>query len=311
MAEQIDESFQKIPIIRTLAKFSNRLKLPRLDGLTLYDLLKIYILGIIKGTFSTRAGSIAFSFFMAIFPFLLFVLNLIPFVWFIDDFQQELLNYFEELLPPQTSGLFEDIFYDIANNPRAGLLSFVFLLSIFLMSNGVNAIFTGFEFSYHTKVNRTIIRQYIVAVGIAIVVAFLLLIAVIATVYFTYLIDQFQSLGVVGDSLLLAKYGRFAILIFILILGISILYYFGTKEGRKSRFFSPGAFFTTILIILTTYLFSIYVENFSAYNQLYGSIGALLILMLYIWLNSNILLLGFELNGTIYHLKKHNKNKLL
>ena len=291
-----------------MAKFTNRLKLPRLDGLTLYDLLKIYTLGIIKGTFSTRAGSIAFSFFMAIFPFLLFVLNLIPFVWFIDDFQQELLNYFEELLPPQTSGLFEDIFYDIANNPRAGLLSFVFLLSIFLMSNGVNAIFTGFEFSYHTKVNRTIIRQYIVAVGIAIVVAFLLLLAVIATVYFTFLIDQFQSLGVVGDSLWLAKYGRFAILIFILILGISILYYFGTKEGRKSRFFSPGAFFTTILIILTTYLFSIYVENFSAYNKLYGSIGALLILMLYIWLNSNILLLGFELNGTIYHLKKHNKN---
>lgn len=308
MAEQIDESLAKTPIIRTLAKFTNRLKLPRLDGLTLYDLLKIYTLGIIKGTFSTRAGSIAFSFFMAIFPFLLFVLNLIPFVWFIDDFQQELLNYFEELLPPQTSGLFEDIFYDIANNPRAGLLSFVFLLSIFLMSNGVNAIFTGFEFSYHTKVNRTIIRQYIVAVGIAIVVAFLLLLAVIATVYFTFLIDQFQSLGVVGDSLWLAKYGRFAILIFILILGISILYYFGTKEGRKSRFFSPGAFFTTILIILTTYLFSIYVENFSAYNKLYGSIGALLILMLYIWLNSNILLLGFELNGTIYHLKKHNKN---
>ena len=308
MAEQIDESLAKIPIIRTLAKFTNRLKLPRLDGLTLYDLLKIYTLGIIKGTFSTRAGSIAFSFFMAIFPFLLFVLNLIPFVWFIDDFQQELLNYFEELLPPQTSGLFEDIFYDIANNPRAGLLSFVFLLSIFLMSNGVNAIFTGFEFSYHTKVNRTIIRQYIVAVGIAIVVAFLLLLAVIATVYFTFLIDQFQSLGVVGDSLWLAKYGRFAIFIFIFILGISIFYYFGTKEGRKSRFFSPGAFFTTILIILTTYLFSIYVENFSAYNKLYGSIGALLILMLYIWLNSNILLLGFELNGTIYHLKKHNKN---
>ncbi|MFN2261556.1 MAG: YihY/virulence factor BrkB family protein [Psychroflexus sp.] len=309
MAEQIDETLEKIPIIRTLAKFTNRLKLPRLDGLTLYDLLKIYTLGIIKGTFSTRAGSIAFSFFMAIFPFLLFVLNLIPFVWFIDDFQQELLNYFEELLPPQTSGLFEDIFYDIANNPRAGLLSFVFLLSIFLMSNGVNAIFTGFEFSYHTKVNRTIIRQYTIAVGIAIVVAFLLLLAVIATVYFTFLIDQFQSLGVVGDSLWLAKYGRFAILIFILILGISILYYFGTREGRKTRFFSPGAFFTTILIILTTYLFSIYVENFSAYNKLYGSIGALLILMLYIWLNSNILLLGFELNGTIYHLKKHNKNK--
>jgi len=116
------------------------------------------------------------------------------------------------------------------------------------MSNGVNAIFTGFEFSYHTRFNRTIIRQYMVAVGVALIVAILLLIAVIATVYLTFVIDQFKSLGVVGDSLLLAKYGRFAILVLVLILGISTLYYFGTKEGRKTRFFSLGTFFTTILI---------------------------------------------------------------
>lgn len=308
MAEEISDTLKKIPVISRIAYGMNKMKLPGFDGFTLYDLLSLYTVGIIKGTFSTRAGSIAFSFFMAIFPFLLFVLNLIPFVWFIDDFQQELLNYLEELLPPQTAGLFQDIFYDIANNPRAGLLSFVFLLSIFLMSNGVNAIFTGFEFSYHTKINRSILRQYMVAVGVAIIVAFLLLIAVIATIYFSFVIDQFKSIGVVGDSLWLAKYGRFAILILVLVLGISTLYYFGTKEGRQTRFFSPGSFFTTILIILTTYLFSIYVENFSAYNKLYGSIGALLILMLYIWLNSNILLLGFELNGSLYNLRQKCKN---
>jgi membrane protein len=307
MAVEISDSLKKIPVICSIAYRMNETKLPGFEGFTLYDLFSLYIIGILKGTFSTRAGSIAFSFFMAIFPFLLFILNLIPFVWFIDNFQQELLNYLEELLPPQTAGLFQDIFYDIANNPRAGLLSFVFLLSIFLMSNGVNAIFTGFEFSYHTRFNRTIIRQYMVAVGVALIVAILLLIAVIATVYLTFVIDQFKSLGVVGDSLLFAKYGRFAILVLVLILGISTLYYFGTKEGRKTRFFSLGTFFTTILIILTTYLFSIYVENFSAYNKLYGSIGALLILMLYIWLNSNILLLGFELNGSLYNLKRKSK----
>ncbi|SDG54438.1 YihY/virulence factor BrkB family protein [Psychroflexus sediminis] len=307
MAAEISDTLKKIPIISRLAYWANQKNLPGREGFTLYDLFSLYTLGILKGTFSTRASAIAFSFFMAIFPFLLFILNLIPFVWFIDDFQQELLNYLEDLLPPQTSGMFQDIFYDIANNPRAGLLSFVFLLSIFLMSNGVNAIFTSFEFSYHTQINRPIIRQYFVAVGVAIIVAVLLLIAVIATVYFSFLIDQFKSIGVVGDSLLLAKYGRFAILILVLVLGISTLYYFGTKEGKKTRFFSLGSFFTTILIILTTYLFSIYVENFSAYNKLYGSIGALLILMLYIWLNSNILLLGFELNGSLYNLKQKSQ----
>lgn len=288
--------------ITRLALLLHRAKLPKLDGLSLYDILKLYVVGILKGAFSTRASSIAFSFFMAIFPFLLFILNLIPFVWFIDDFQAELLSFIENILPPQTGGFFQEIFYDIANNPRAGLLSFVFLLSIFLMSNGVNAIFTSFEFSYHTKLNRNIVRQYIVAIGVAIIIALLILFTVIATIYLTYLINEFKY-SVLGDSIIYAKIGRYLIFISMLFIGISTLYHFGTKEGRQSSFFSIGAIFTTFLIILTTFLFSTYVENFSSYNKLYGSIGALLILMLYIWLNANILLLGFELNGTIYRLR--------
>jgi membrane protein len=191
MSDQFDKTIIKIPVLRHLVVWSRNLKLPGTDGLSFYRLLKIYVFGIIKGTFSTRASSIAFSFFIAIFPFLLFVLNLIPFVTFIEDFQEELLLLIIDLLPPQTSDFFNEIFYDIANNPRAGLLSFVFILSIFLMSNGVNAILTSFEFSYHTKVNRSIIRQYFVAMLVALIIAILLLITVVATIYLTYLIEDF------------------------------------------------------------------------------------------------------------------------
>jgi len=88
---------------------------------------------------------------------------------------------------------------------------------------------------------------------------------------------------------------------------ISILYYFGTIEGKLTNFFSPGALMTLLLFLLTTYFFGIYVDNFSNYNQLYGSIGALLIFMLYSWINSIILLLGFELNAAISRLKQENK----
>ncbi|NNK73993.1 MAG: ribonuclease BN, partial [Flavobacteriaceae bacterium] len=98
----------------------------------------------------------------------------------------------------------------------------------------------------------------------------------------------------------LGKYGFFVIMIY---LATATLYYFGTKEGRHSRFFSIGALLTTLLIILTSYLFGIYIENFSKFNELYGSIGALLILLFYLWLNSNILLLGFELNVSLYKLR--------
>ncbi len=278
--------------------------LPGMEGLTLYDLLIIFYAGLVKGTFSTRASGISFSFFMALFPFLLFMLNLIPFITFIDDFQIQFLDFIDSLLPPETTGFFNDIFYDIAARKRGGLLSFVFLLSIFLMANGVNAIFTGFEFSYHTKKNRTIVRQYIIALGVSLILAVLLLVTVVVTVYLTYIMEDLKSVGMVTNEVLWADIGRYLTFVVMIYLVVATLYYFGTKEGRLSRFFSVGAFFSTILILLTTFLFGLYIENFSAYNELYGSIGALLILMVYIWINSNILLLGFELNASLIKLKR-------
>lgn len=147
-----------------------------------------------------------------------------------------------------------------------------------------------------------------VAVGVAFIIAILLLLSVSVTIYFTYLIEELKDMGLVGDAILWAQIGRYVILLIMLFIGISILYYFGTKEAKKSKFFSVGSVFTTLLIIITTYLFSFYIENFSSYNKLYGSIGALLVLMIYIWINSNIFLLGFELNASIQKLRKRNKN---
>lgn len=283
---------------------TRRIILPGMDGLTAFDLWEIYSGGIIQGTFSTRASAIAYSFFMAIFPFLIFILNLIPYITFIDDFQIEFLVFMNSLLPPTTYDLFEDIFLDIAGTPRGGLLSFAFLLSIFLMTNGVNAIFTGFEFSYHTHKNRSIVRQYMVAVGVSIVMALLLLLTVVVAVYLAYAVDDLSKLGLLFEKNFASQLLQYIILIILIYIAVATLYYFGTKEGRLARFFSVGALFTTVLIMVTTYLFGLYINNFSSYNELYGSIGALLVLMVYIWLNSNILLLGFELNASLTKMKR-------
>ena len=261
MSEEVEKELKKIPGLSWLIKQAKKIILPGLEGLSLYDLWEIYSVGIIKGTFSTRAGSIAFSFFMAIFPFLLFILNLIPYVWFIDDFQLEVLAFMDTLLPPPTSEFFNEIFADIVNNPRGGLLSITFILSIFLMTNGINAIFTGFEFSYHTTINRSIIRQYLVALGTSIIIALMLLLSVIAFVYLTYIIEDLKAIGIFSDNLYWAQIGRYLVFVLLIYNAVATLYYFGTKEGRNSRYFSVGAFFTTLLIMLTTFLFSIYIEN--------------------------------------------------
>ncbi len=303
MSKSVEDILVKIPILRQVIFLFKKIKVPGFKGLSLFDLVKTYLIGIIEGTFSPRAGSIAFSFFMALFPFILFLLNLIP---YLPIEHEDLFSFIESILPAQTTEFFLPIIQDIAENPRGGLLSVVFLLAIFLMSNGINAIFSGFEYSYHVTINRTVIKQYFVALLVSIFLALLLLFSIFLIVYSEYLIATLQSEEIISNNIHWVTTIRYVIFVVLVYLVIAILYYFGVKQGRTIRFFSLGALVTTLLFMATTYFFGIYINNFSNYNELYGSIGALLILMLYIWINSNILLLGFELNATLKSLKGKN-----
>ncbi len=308
MTKSIEESLSKIPVINSIVEYTKKINLPGIEGFTLYDLMETYIVGIAKGTFSSRAGAIAFSFFMALFPFILFVLNLIPYVR-IENFQQEFLMLIDEMLPPQTAEFFNPIMLDIAANPRGSLLSFTLILAIFLMSNGVNAIFSGFEYSFYVRKKRSVIRQYVIAILVSIFLALVLFVSVIGLLIGQYLILNLNEDARLLDNIAWISIMRYISFVVLIYITIATLYYFGTKESRSYRFFSLGAIITTVLFMLTTYLFGVYIENFSAYNELYGSIGALLVMMLYIWINSNLLLLGFEINVTIHRLKNRRKYK--
>ena len=311
MTKPIEDKLEKIPVINLIVRFLKRIKLPGFEGLSIYDLLELYIVGIVNGALTTRASAIAFSFFTAIFPFLLFVIILMPYIP-IEGFETEFLDFLNSFLPPQTSDFFfSNIFENISGSGGAGLISTIFLLSMILMANGVNAVFSGFEYSYHEQLTRNVVQQYLYAFGVSLILVFLVLLTVAFFGYFQIYIIQPIYEGLTGQDALktdsglgwivFAKYLFFVIMVYI---ATATLYYFGTKEGRHTRFFSIGALLTTLLIMLTSYLFGVYIENFSQYNKLYGSIGALLILLLYLWLNANILLLGYELNATLRRLRK-------
>ncbi len=297
-----------VPLWAFFVNLSKRIVIPGFKGLSLHDLLTIYINGIIEGTFSSRASSVAYSFFVALFPFLLFILNLIPYIP-VEGFQTRFLIFIESLLPAQTSDLFYPVIADIAVNPRGGLLSFVIILSVFLAANGVNSIFSAFEYSVHVTINRTFFRQYFAALGVSIVLALLLLVTVGVILYGEYAINTFKGYDYISNDLFWIKTLQITVFISMIYLAVATLYYFGTKEGRSSRFFSPGALVTTLLFLLTTYFFGVYINNFSTYNELYGSLGAILIMMFYIWINSNLLLLGFELNVSLQRLKDKMNNE--
>ena len=315
MTKHIEDKLLKIPVLNILVKLGMKIKIPGLRGMSLYDLLEMYIIGIVKGALTSRAGAIAFSFFMALFPFLLFILTLLPiFASRIDGFEAGFREALQQILPPTTSEsvnlIIDEIAGDILDNQYSGLLSFGFVTSIFLMTNGVNAIFGGFEYSYHVKITRNIIKQYFVALSVSIVLSFLLLITVATMIYFEIGIRDLKDSGWVDNDVFWIKVGRILFFTLMIYTAVSILYNYGTKGIRNRHYFSVGAVLTTLLTVLMFYLFGVYVERFAQYNQLYGSIGTLLILMLFIWLNSVILLLGFELNASMNRLKlKYHKSK--
>lgn len=305
MSEEIEKKIEKIPVVRNLKNFAKKIKLPWLEGLSLYDLLEIYIVGIVEGAISYRAGAIAFSFFMALFPFALFILNLIPYIP-IEGFQQDFLKFLEESVPPNTYEAIASIINDILNNSYKGLLSSGFLLSIFLMANGLNAILGGFENSHHVILKRGFLSQYAVALGMSVILSLLLIVTVATTVIFEVFIQSIKLDNVFNNNIKFIEIGRYGFLMLMILITSSILLKFGTRETSNNSFISIGSVFTTVLIILSSYFFGIWVVKFSKYNELYGSIGTLLIMMFYIWLNCMILLLGFELNASINRLKRRN-----
>jgi membrane protein len=304
MSEEIENKLNKIPVIKQLVVFTKAIKLKTLEGLSLYDILEMYVLGIFKGAFSYRASAIAFSFFMALFPFAVFILNLIPFIP-LENFQADFLEFVEEGVPPNTYDAIEMILKDIMGTSHQGLLSSGFILSILLMTNGINAILGGFEMSEHITITRGFFRQYFISLAISLILSLILIVTVAAIVIAEVMIQKINIHGYVADVSVI-EWSRYGFIILMILVTTSVLYKFGAKETSKISFISYGAVFTTILIILSSYIFGVYVEKFARYNELYGSIGTLLVLMFYILINCMVLLLGFELNATISKLKRKN-----
>jgi membrane protein len=224
----------------------------------------------------------------------------------VPGLREDFLQFVSENVPPNTYEAIKDILDDIMKNSYSSLLSMGILFAILLMSNGMNAILSGFQSSLHITVKRTYFRQYALAIGLSLLLSVILIVTVVAIVVLEVVIQKLKASGFLTDDVYLLIIGRYIFLAFMVLTITSLLFKFAAKETREAAFFSYGSVFTTVLFVLTSYLFGIYVVRFAKYNQLYGSIGTLLVLMLYIWINCFILLLGFELNALIHKLKRKN-----
>jgi membrane protein len=249
-----------------------------------------------------RASSLAFSFFLALFPSIIFLFTLIPYIH-IEGFQEELFKLLQSLLPQDAFKAAEGTILDIINKPRGGLLSFGFISALYFSTNGFNAMINAFNETYHSIETRHPLWQRLISLMMVIVTVILLTIAVVLIILseigLHFLLEDQSSLYYL---LLIGKWLILLILCFCL---ISFNYYIGPKRKKGWKFFSAGSIMATILAALASIGFAYYVNNFGAYNTLYGSIGTLIVILLWIYINSLILLLGFDLNASIHSAKTH------
>lgn len=301
----LKEYIKKIPFVNVFVNFLKSIKPAIFHEMSLYDVIKLYLESIANGAVTQRASAIAFSFFMALFPFALFLFNLIPYIP-LDNFQDDFLVFVSQNVPPNTYDAIANIINDILNNSHKGLLSTGILLSIYLMSNGINALLDGFEMSSHISIKRGYFRQYTVAIGLSLLIAFLLIFTVATIVVFEIFIQKIENQVGLSTNATVLQICRYVFVGMMVLTITSLLYKLGTKETKQVSFFSYGSIFTTLLFALSSYVFGIYVERFARYNELYGSIGTLLVMMFYVWINCILLLIGFELNAFIYKMKKKN-----
>ncbi len=302
-------TLRKLKVVLTI--WAMRRKLPLFEGLSLYDVSVFFFRGIAEGRITNRAASVAFSFFLALFPGILFLFSLIPF-FPIADLEQEVFYTFQRILPPDTYDATRTTIDDILYNKRSDLLSFGALLTLIFATNGVNAIISNFNHSYHQLQSRNFWKQQLVSVILTLVLSILFLFGLTLILFSSDVLNAILKFFYLDEiSPILIESSRAILMVCTVLIAIALLYNFGPSKRREWRFISPGSILATLLIIASSAGFSFYVSNFGQYNKLYGSIGTLIVILLWIYINALVLIIGFELNASIATVKYSNRQKEL
>jgi membrane protein len=281
-------------------RLAKKTVLPGFDGLNLYEISAFFLKGVQNGTLTTRASAIAYNFFLAVFPAIIVLFTMIPYIP-IDNFQQVLMTTLQDLMPANVYSAVHSSIQEIVMRKRNDLLSFGFVLSFFFATGGIAALINSFNASYHNRENRSWINRQLVSIVLILIFCVLLSIAVVLIIFSGIVINFLENKEILTNKFIIALLlnGKWLIVLVFTFFSISFLYYLAPAKRSEYKFLSPGSLLSSFFIILTSVGFSAYINNFGQYNKFYGSIGTLIAFLIWLFVNSLVLLIGFELNMSI------------
>ena len=308
---QLERRFLTSAPVKFVIRKSKKIYLPGFQGIPLFDVTRFFILQALKTGFTERASAIAFNFTMTIPPVVIFLFTLIPHLPISDEFIEQLFSLIRDVMPGEkNNGGLIKFLSDILSKPRTGLLSTGFLLAMFFSSNAVMGIMRSFDKNYIGFKKRAGYHERVVALRLTFILFILFFLTLLALIMQGSVL---RWLGVTSKLLIwVVDNFKWILIVLLFFLSISFIYRYAPAVHKRWRLINPGSILATFLMIVFTAGFSYWVSNFSSYNELYGSISTVLILMLLIYFNSLVLLIGFELNVSInslkYEVDERNKN---
>lgn len=279
----------------------------------LYDLGRIFLIQLQKDDILERAGSMAFSYTIALFPMILFLLNLIPYLQDIFPYitTQNILTFIQEILPEEIYSQSEATIMDIVSKPRQSLLSLGFFFALFASTQGVVSMMNSFNSVYQTKENRGFFQSRGIAISIVVILALTVITASLVMILGEIIIRRLDEMQVFNSGFMIFLFTslKFIILLFMFYITTAFIFRFAPAVHDKWKFFSMGAKLAGLLTTFGFYGFTFYLNNFASYNRLYGSIGTLIGLMLWLLLTSIIIIVCFEVNVSLDLIEENKKRK--
>jgi len=301
-----------VTVVRKTIHLTRKVILPGFEGLSLWEVLFFFVWSIRKGLITTRAASLSFHFFLAMIPFGLLLVILSAYLPFYD-IEKDIVPILANFIPEQLVTNFLQSMHEFEHSSVSSLISFGFVLSLYFSANGFAVMIETFNHSRHKFDKRGYWSVQIASVVFVIVFLIGLLISFFILLTEKRLLNNWAETSNFVESHYYIFFVILNGLFFALILyfAIALIYYFGPSKRHGFRFFSAGATLTTTLIIVISIVYVYYINEFSKYNELYGSIGTIMILLLWIYFVSVTLLIGFELNASTHSvLMKKRLNQL-
>lgn len=293
-------------------RFSKRFRPIGFEGISLYEVSRFFVQQIKKGSLNQRAAAISFNFIMALPPACIFLFSLVPLFPIADQFYNEVNSFVREITPNEaTRDAVENFLADFFKRPKNSLLSIGFLTSLYFSSNAVLGIIHSFNQSVHEKESKVFFAYRWKAIRLTFVIILIFIASILLLItqgaLFNWLLLLLKIDSVFIKWLIIIV--RWVVIVGLFFYSIAFIYRHAPSVEKKWKLISPGSIVASALIILFTFLFSFWINNFAAYT-IYGSIGTILILMIFVNFISLVLLIGFELNLSIKLLKRQSDKRL-